>query len=162
MVSNGYVVQIVKPQAGVNPENYKNPETKTYSFPYVVELTLPMPMWDGFNTQHSVLVDGGRNAMGDFEGTEISAKLKISPFQWRGLSGEEAKPILQYFTQKGNFMFFARYFDLISQEFVIRKFYRGDLKVDPHIFIPIKDEQGNIISGKIDFYKLIQMDLIEV
>ena len=69
---------------------------------------------------------------------------------------------MQYFTQKGNFMFFARYFDLISQEFVIRKFYRGDLKVDPHIFIPIKDEQGNIISGKIDFYKLIQMDLIEV
>ena len=48
-------------------------------------------------------------------------------------------------------MFFARYFDLISQEFVIRKFYRGDLKVDLIYSYPLLKTNKGTHSGKIGF-----------
>jgi len=163
MASTNFVMQIVTPQTGVNPINHKNTDNSIYDFPFNIALTVPMPTWDGWNLQQSIMVDGGRNANGDFEGAVIgNPKHKISPFQWKGLAPTIAQSLIQYFASKNHFTFFARYFDLITSTFIIRQFYRGDLKIEPNSFIPIKDEQGNLIGGTVDRYTLIQMDVIEV
>ena len=163
MASTNFVMQVVAPQTGINPLNHKNTDNSTYAFPFDVVFTVPMPSWDGWNLQQSVMVDGGRNANGDFEGIVIgNPKHKISPFQWKGLTPDIAQPLIQYFANKKHFTFYARYFDLITNTFIIRQFYRGDMKIEPNMFVPIKDEQDTIIGGTVDKYNLIQVDVVEV
>jgi len=153
MSSTNFIMQIVEPDS-VSADNYKASDN-SYSFPYTVLLTVPMPAADGFSGINSIMVDGGRNANGDFEGAVIGQpKHKIDNFNWKGLKPAVARPLLQYFNSTATFVFYARFYDLISGAFIIRKFYRGDLSYEPHRFDPD--------TGDVDYFTSIKMNIIEV
>jgi|AGTN01.1.fsa_nt_gi hypothetical protein len=147
---NEFVMEIVEPtEAAVRDSN------NIYHFSYSIKLEVPMPAANGFGGVQKVAVDGGLNANGDFEGAVLGEpKRKIDQFSWNGIDTAKGREILQYFDDKSHFTFYARYFDLIRGEWVIRKFYRGDLSFEPHVFDSVK--------GDIDYWNSIKISVAEV
>jgi len=153
-MSNNFVMQIVTPKTGFDPDNYKNTDN-SYTFEYDVALSVPMPSCDGFDGIISTLVDGGRNANGDFEGSVIGQpKRKIDNFQWKGLTPAEIRPLMQYMKPTDTFVFYARYFDALDGTFAIRKFYRGD--------ISWKGTTFDTVTGDFERFEYVKMNVIEV
>ena len=153
-MSDNYVMQIITPKTGFDPDDYKNSDN-SYTFEYDIALTVPMPYCDGFNGIISTLVDGGRNANGDFEGSVIGQpKRKIDGFQWKGKTPTEIRPLMQYFKPPETFVFYARYFDALDGTFAIRKFYRGDISWKGGIY--------NSVTNDFETFEYVKMNVIEV
>ena len=115
------VMQFIKyTNNDVDPNDLRDAKTGIYDFGtnYTTEYTFPMPEIEGYAGSYTDNIDGGNNANGDFIGVVISSKVNISGFSWAGLDAEKGRELLSLFTGGDNYVFFARYYDVVRGEFV--------------------------------------------
>ena len=118
-------------------------------------VALPAPVLGSGTTTISTMVDGGRNANGDFIGSVVGEdKLKIE-MKFGHLSPAEMQALLRIFDRSrgGAFVNTFRVFDPRANDFVMLRMYVGDRTGTPYLVSPQtmhpsfwKDVQANLIQ----------------
>lgn len=117
---------------------------------------MPAPALGSGQITISTLVDGGRNANGDFIGSVIgNDKLKLQ-MQWDLLTPEQMKNLLQLFDrpQGGHFVNTFRVFDPRINDYAYLQMYVGDRIGTPYIV--------NKATMRPAYWQGVQANLIEV
>lgn len=118
-------------------------------------IALPAPAYESGKVTISTIVDGGRNAEGNFIGSVVGDdKLKVE-CRFPVLKPDEMKRLLNIFNREkgGKFVQTFRVFDPRENDFVYLEMYVGDrsgtpIKVNPNTMRPEfwKDVQANLIQ----------------
>lgn len=158
-----YVMQIIVPNAkGSALRSKRNNKTGIYNLDgaYTTEYTFPMPAVDGYSGSYTTNIDGGNNANGVFEGVVISSKVNISAFLWNGLDTSTGRDLMKMFEGGQYYTFFARYYDIVRGEFVIRQFCRSDIEYQANNIVTVVE--NGVTKLDVDYWKSIKIPVKEV
>ena len=102
-------------------------------FIYINGVAFPYPDKDSGLQQVSTLVDSARTADGVMRGERIGRDMRKIELTWSVLTPETWSKMLQIFQ---NFTFSVRYIDMVTNDWVTRKFYVGDRSAQPFLVDP--------------------------
>lgn len=102
-------------------------------FIYINEVAFPYPDKDSGLQQVSTIVDSARTADGVMRGERIGRDMGKIELTWSVLTPETWSKMLQIFQ---NFTFSVRYIDMVTNDWVTRKFYVGDRSAQPFLVDP--------------------------
>lgn len=102
-------------------------------FIYINGVAFPYPDKDSGLQQVSTLVDSARTADGVMRGERIGRDVGKIELTWSVLTPETWSKMLQIFQ---NFTFSVRYIDMVTNDWVTRKFYVGDRSAQPFLVDP--------------------------
>lgn len=99
-------------------------------------IELPTPSYNSGMQTVSTMVNSGRNAEGNVIGTRIGRDLIKIELQWAYLTTADWKKVLQYLAKdepnvQEGFYVFVKYFDMVTADFEIRRFYTSDRTASP-------------------------------
>ena len=98
-------------------------------FVYINEVEFPYPSHES-GLQHTVTtVDSARMADGVLRAKKIGRDQSKVELTWAALTAEQWSEMLKIF--KDNFYFNIRYFDMVENDWITRRFYVGDRSAQP-------------------------------
>lgn len=98
-------------------------------------LDIPYPSLGKGAFQTTRMVDAGRNANGEVVGQMVGRSNDKQNMGWAAISCEKWWEINNWFETNGMF-FYCRYFNHNTGAWVTRKFYAGDIQVEPRNLDP--------------------------
>lgn len=120
-------------------------------FIYINGVAFPYPDKDSGLQQVSTIVDSARTADGVMRGERIGRDMGKLELTWSVLTPETWSKMLQIFQ---NFTFSVRYLDMITNDWVTRKFYVGDRSAQPFLVDPD--------TGRPKYYLQCKANIIDV
>ena len=102
-------------------------------FIYINGVAFPYPSRDSGLQQVSTIVDSARTADGVMRGERIGRDMAKIELTWAVLTPDVWSRMLQQFSQ---FTFTVRYIDMVTNDWVTRKFYVGDRSAKPFMIDP--------------------------
>lgn len=98
-------------------------------FVYINDVEFPYPSYES-GLQHAVTtVDSARMADGVLRAKKIGRDQSKVELTWAALTAEQWSTMLKIF--KNNFYFNIRYFDMVENDWITRRFYVGDRTAQP-------------------------------
>ena len=98
-------------------------------FVYINEVEFPYPSYES-GLQHAVTtVDSARMADGVLRAKKIGRDQSKVELTWAALTAEQWSKMLKIF--RDNFYFNIRYFDMVENDWITRRFYVGDRSAQP-------------------------------
>lgn len=120
-------------------------------FIYINGVAFPYPDKDSGLQQVSTIVDSARTADGVMRGERIGRDMGKLELTWSVLTPETWSKMLQIFQ---NFTFSVRYLDMVTNDWVTRKFYVGDRSAQPFLVDPD--------TGRPKYYLQCKANIIDV
>jgi hypothetical protein len=114
-------------------------------FIYINGVAFPYPSRDSGLQQVSTLVDSARTADGVMRGERIGRDMGKIELTWAKLTPEEWSSMLRQFS---NFTFSVRYIDMVTNDWVTRKFYVGDRSAQPFLVDPVTNRPKYYLQCK--------------
>lgn len=120
-------------------------------FIYINGVAFPYPDKDSGLQQVSTIVDSARTADGVMRGERIGRDMGKLELTWSVLTPETWSKMLQIFQ---NFTFSVRYLDMVTNDWITRKFYVGDRSAQPFLVDPD--------TGRPKYYLQCKANIIDV
>lgn len=120
-------------------------------FIYINGVAFPCPDKDSGLQQVSTIVDSARTVDGVMRGERIGRDMGKLELTWSVLTPETWSKMLQIFQ---NFTFSVRYLDMVTNDWVTRKFYVGDRSAQPFLIDPD--------TGRPKYYLQCKANIIDV
>ena len=98
-------------------------------FVYINEVEFPYPSHESGLQYTVTTVDSARMADGVLRAKKIGRDQSKVELTWAALSAEQWSKMLKIF--KDNFYFNIRYFDMVENDWITRRFYVGDRTAQP-------------------------------
>lgn len=98
-------------------------------FVYINEVEFPYPSYESGLQTTITTVDSARMADGVLRAKKIGRDQSKVELTWAALSAEQWSEMLKIF--KDNFYFNIRYFDMVENDWITRRFYVGDRSAQP-------------------------------
>lgn len=120
-------------------------------FIYINGIAFPYPSKSSGLQQVSTIVDSARTADGVMRGERIGRDMGKIELTWSVLTPEVWSRMLQEFEK---FTFSVRYIDMVTNDWVTRKFYVGDRTAQPFMV--------DLITNKPKYYLDCKANIIDV
>lgn len=98
-------------------------------FVYINEVEFPYPSYESGLQTTITTVDSARMADGVLRAKKIGRDQSKVELTWAALTAEQWSKMLKIF--KDNFYFNIRYFDMVENDWITRRFYVGDRSAQP-------------------------------
>ena len=98
-------------------------------FVYINDVEFPYPSHESGLQTTVTTVDSARMADGVLRAKKIGRDQSKVELTWAALTAEEWSKMLKIF--KDNFYFNIRYFDMVENDWITRRFYVGDRSAQP-------------------------------
>ena len=98
-------------------------------FVYINEVEFPYPSYESGLQTTITTVDSARMADGVLRAKKIGRDQSKVELTWAALTAEQWSRMLKIF--KDNFYFNIRYFDMVENDWITRRFYVGDRSAQP-------------------------------
>ena len=105
-----------------------------YGFAYINNLKVPYPSSSSGLQNVATFVNSARNANGVVIGEVVGRNVSKVEITWAMLTPEEWSTILMEFDK--SFYFDFRYIDMVTNDWVTRRFYVGDRSARPFMIDP--------------------------
>ena len=102
-------------------------------FIYINDMPFPYPDKDSGLQTVATLVNSARTADGGMRGEKIGRDQSKIELMWNVLTPEKWSQMLQQFE---DFTFTIRYIDMVTNDWVTRRFYVGDRSAKPFLIDP--------------------------
>lgn len=127
-------------------------------------IVIPTPSYSSGVQTVSTMVDSGRNADGAVIGSQVGRDIAKIELQWAYLTALQWSNVLLAFKKNeslgyAGFYVYVRYFDMVDNAIVIRKFYVGDRKATP---FRVDTSTYNVLSWRDCTLNLIDVGDLEV
>lgn len=120
-------------------------------FIYINDIAFPYPDKESGLQTISTLVNSARTADGVMRGEKIGRDQSKIELNWNVLTPEKWSSMLKQFD---NFFFTIKYIDMVTNDWVTRKFYVGDRSAKPYMIDPV--------TNKPKFYVQCKANVIDV
>ncbi len=120
-------------------------------FIYINDIAFPYPDKESGLQTISTLVNSARTADGVMRGEKIGRDQSKIELTWNVLTPEQWSSMLKQFD---NFFFPIKYIDMVTNDWVTRKFYVGDRSARPYMIDPV--------TNKPKFYVQCKANVIDV
>lgn len=120
-------------------------------FIYINNIAFPYPDKESGLQTISTLVNSARTADGVMRGEKIGRDQSKIELTWNVLTPEKWSSMLKQFE---NFFFTIKYIDMVTNDWVTRKFYVGDRSAKPYLIDPV--------TNKPKFYVQCKANVIDV
>lgn len=98
-------------------------------FVYINDVEFPYPSYESGLQTTITTVDSARMADGVLRAKKIGRDQSKVELTWAALKAEQWSKMLKIF--KDNFYFNIRYFDMVENDWITRRFYVGDRSAQP-------------------------------
>lgn len=115
------------------------------------DIAFPYPDKDSGLQTISTLVNSARTADGVMRGEKIGRDQSKIELTWNVLTPDKWSSMLKQFD---NFFFTIKYIDMVTNDWVTRKFYVGDRSAKPYMIDPV--------TNKPKFYVQCKANVIDV